>query len=121
MEYKRLTEKVNKGQVKFILKDGENPIEKFQNALNRLAELEDKIEQGTLIFAPKYKVKQFVYSVFYVYSKEPIKGQIECFDFYTQKYLVFFGDEIGSEWCLESELYKSKAEAKKRLKELQNG
>ena len=48
MEYKRLTERVNKGQVKFILKDGENPIEKFQNALNRLAELEDKIEQGTL-------------------------------------------------------------------------
>ena len=50
MEYKRLTERVNKGQVKFILKDGENPIEKFQNALNRLAELEDKIEQGKMIF-----------------------------------------------------------------------
>lgn len=48
MSYTRLTERVNKGQVKFILKDGENPIEKFQNALDRLAELEDKIEQGTI-------------------------------------------------------------------------
>lgn len=56
MSYTRLTERVNKGQVKFILKDGENPIEKFQNALDRLAELEDKIEQGTLKEIPENAV-----------------------------------------------------------------
>lgn len=109
MEYKRFTEKVDSGFVSEL---------DCRIAYNKLCEIEDKIEQGTLIFAPKYKVKQFVYSVFYVYSNEPIKGQIECYDFYTQKYLVFFGDEIGSEWCVERELYKSKRLAQKHLKEV---
>lgn len=72
MKYDRLTERVNKGQVKFILKDGENPIEKFQNALDRLAELEDKIEQGTLIELP-CKVGDTVYRI----RKKPYKAVLE--------------------------------------------
>ena len=41
MEYERFTERVNKGQVKFILKDGENEIIVFESdGLKGEAEIE---------------------------------------------------------------------------------
>lgn len=122
MEYKRLTERVNKGQVKFILKDGENPIEKFQNALNRLAELEDKIEQGTLIELP-CKVGDTVYEVFKCHIPPFIKEtKIEKIVI-SEKGLrlrlarnSFYETAISS---LGKTLFLTREEAEKRLKELQ--
>lgn len=66
---------------------------------------------------PKFKLKQYVYGVL---GTDVVKGQIDVFDFYTQRYLVFFGEDIGGEWCVGSELYTSKNEANKRLGEIKN-
>lgn len=89
--------------------------------LHRLAEFEDKIENGEIIFAPKYKLKQIVYWV--IYDNIYWKGQIEGFDVFTQKYLIYFddNDDIGfcEAWCCESELFATKKQAQARLKELQ--
>lgn len=123
-KYERLTERVNKGQVKFILKDGENPIEKFQNALNRLAELEDKIEQGTLIELP-CKVGDTVYRITQSY-RDGIKVTT-----YTVKEIIIDkkgvsylaialkgASSIVSKAKLNS-VFLTREEAEKRLKELQ--
>lgn len=113
MEYKRLTERVNKGQVKFILKDGENPIEKFQNALNRLAELEDKIEQGTLIELP-CPIGTIVYYIASYEKKIGLFGKRKlCYDIMKFPFTLEMLDTYGNNWFL------SDKEAEKRLKEIQ--
>ena len=115
MEYERLTERVNKGQVKFILKDGENPIEKFQNALNRLAELEDKIEQGTLIELP-CKLGDTVYQTdgVRVYQGEIIEISL------TPKHFIFTADIVCfDERAIGTRVFLTREEAEKRLKEMQ--
>ena len=58
-EYKRLTERDKNGFVEFEECEkcdycGSAGGDSFENAINRLAELEDKIENGTLV--PKYSV-----------------------------------------------------------------
>ena len=81
---------------------------------HRIAELEEQLKNAIV---PKFKVGQMVYSPLDL--QDIYKGQIDVFDYYAQKYWVFFGDDIGCEWCCESELFKTKKEAQAKLKELQ--
>lgn len=78
---------------------------------------------------PKYKYHQIVYGVF---NTDIVKGQIDAYDSYTQRYFVYFGgfngkfnedpvECFGSEWCCESELYSSKASALKSIKKRSEG
>lgn len=55
MEYKRFTERVGKGIS--VKETSTNDNRSIWNAIERLAELEDKIEQGTLIELPKMPFK----------------------------------------------------------------
>lgn len=115
MSYTRLTERVNKGQVKFILKDGENPIEKFQNALDRLAELEDKIEQGKLreVLFKKGDIL-FMTDGINIYEIEVrYMTVIEDKIIYCTPYIDFDERAIGNS------VFLTREEAEKRLKELQ--
>lgn len=79
----------------------------------RIAELEEQLK-GCI--RPKFKKGQMVYSPLDL--QDIYKGQIDVFDYYAQKYWVFFGDDIGCEWCCESELFKTKKEAQAKLEEL---
>ena len=133
-DYKRLT---NRGS-EYCTNDGENDIiieldeNRYENPqydlnnicekLNRLAELEDKIENGTLVLSPKYKLKQKVYLLM---CGNIISGTIDGFDIFKQKYLVFIDDTndygelgFGNEWFFERELFPTEAEAKAKLREL---
>ena len=130
MSYTRLTERVNKGQVKFILKDGENPIEKFQNALDRLAALEDKIEQGTLIELPiPYGTElHFLWSREHADKPQPPRV-------HSTKEWIFKVRDDGKMWLSSNDIpvgyygeylhklgktvFLTREEAEKRLKELQ--
>lgn len=66
MKYKRLTERVGKGVA--IKETSRNDNMSIWNAIHRLAELEDKIEQGTLIELP-CKVGDTMYKLCSVNSK----------------------------------------------------
>lgn len=65
---------------------------------------------------PKFKYEDYVYAVFT--DTDIFKGQIDVFDYYTRRYLVFFGEDIGGEWFGESRLFTTKAEAKAKLKKI---
>lgn len=80
----------------------------------KIAEIEEHLKNAVI---PKFKIKQTVYSM--LGFTEIFKGQIDVFDYYTQRYWVFFGDDIGCEWLYESELFRTKKEAQAKLKELQ--
>lgn len=99
--------------------------ERFIATYNRLAELEDKIENGTLVLSPKYKLKQKVYLLM---CGNIISGTIDGFDIFKQKYLVFIDDTndygelgFGNEWFFERELFPTKAKAVAKLRELKGG
>lgn len=53
MKYERLTTKDEEGNWMIWEDDYSHPFEALQVAIERLAELEDKIEQGTLIELPR--------------------------------------------------------------------
>lgn len=57
MKYERLTYK--SGNAICIKETSANDNKSIWNAINRLAELEDKIEQGTLVFREKPKKKYY--------------------------------------------------------------
>lgn len=68
---------------------------------------------------PKFKQSQ---AVFIVFENDYLKGYVDCFDFYTKKYLVHYPDEVlGDDWCSENEIFASKAEVEAKLEELKNG
>ena len=125
MEYKRLTERVGKGIA--VKETSKNDNMSIWNAIEHLAELEDKIEQGTLIELP-CKVGDTVY---YVCDYGSVVG--ECVSLEIGKVSAFAiqrnhiwievnyedglrmhhrADEIGKTVFLTCE------EAEKRLKEL---
>ena len=118
MEYKRFTEKVDSGFVSEL---------DCRIAYNKLSGIEDKIEQGKLIELPckvgdtcylvyeglgnmcrvEYKIKEVkIDNIYYIGDNEffTIMGEYSC-------YTVKFGKEI----------FSTREEAEKRLKELQNG
>ena len=81
----------------------------------KLAELEDKIENGTLVKLPKYKLNQKVY----VLPLNNSIGTIDGYDLFKHKYLVYIecGDEFGklgfgNEWFTEQELSATKPKPK---------
>ena len=91
-------------------------------AVDRLAELEDKIENGTLVLPPKYKLKQKVYLIM---GGNITSGIIDGFDFFKRKYLVFIDDindygrlGFGNEWFFEEELFLTKPKVLAKLREL---
>lgn len=136
MEYKRLTQWTENG-ASLILDNPQSAeaaraqlMEKFKLACNKLAELEDKIEQGTLIELP-CKVGQDIY---YITDKRKIVHRIAR----EYRYLVDLGWEITAtlwetkrtgELCLRTSIIHSeeigktafftREEAEKRLKEIQ--
>lgn len=130
--YKRFTERDEFDNADIIGVDTQTLCEKLSyeelnrttRALNCFADLEDKIQNGEIIFTPKYKLKQKVY---WVFDKDTYwKGQIDGFDIFTQKYLVYiekyFGDNddigFGNTWCSEEELFATSKQAKAKLNEL---
>lgn len=78
------------------------------------AELKQKLENAIV---PKFKKGQNIY-FFEKFNNEVIKGEIDMFDYYTERYLVFINDNFGSDWYLEEELYAIKKEALRKVEEV---
>ena len=107
-EYKRLTTKDEEGNWQVWEDDYSHPFEALQVAIDRLAEFEDKIEQGTLIELP-CKVGDTVYLI-------EMDWDEDCKSFYyiTETDFMFqYLDYFGA-YC-----FLTREEAEKRLKELQ--
>ena len=120
MEYKRFTERVGKGIS--VKETSTNDNRSIWNAIERLAELEDKIENGTLIELP-CNVGDTVYEVFKDHIPPFIKEtKIEKIVI-TEKGLrlrlarnSFYETAVSS---IGKTLFFTSEEAEKRLKELQ--
>ena len=79
---------------------------------NRIAELEEQLKNAT----PKFKYHQVIYVL---YNNEIIKGEIDSFDYFNKNYLVFLMKfDLGNEWFYEHEIFATKEDALKKLKEL---
>ena len=119
-KYERLTERVG-NEVHELAWSGE--------LLHRLAELEDKIDNGTLVELPckvgdkvyhlsdkkicEEVVKQIKYSI-YNGEIDLLNSHIMTDDNYSKDYNFYRISKLGKS------LFLTKAEAEKRLKELQN-
>lgn len=117
MEYKRLTQWTKNG-ASLILDNPQNAeearaqlMEAFKLACNKLAELEDKIEQGTLIELPCVRERkgypnqyEAVYEINGVVQSCVVGSVKEGW-----RIIAYYGED------------RAKVEAEKRLKELQNG
>ena len=106
MSYNRITEKVGKSIV--IRETSTNDNKSIWNAIVRLAELEDKIENGTLVELPcKVGTK-----VFYIQM-----------DYNDDGILYYYVEEVEfGIWCMMywgEWIFLTKAEAEKRIKELE--
>lgn len=133
MEYKRLTEKT-RDCFQYDLKDFKHKIGEFGDydaffaysmAVKRLGELEDKIENGTLIELP-CKVGEIMYEVVEGIPIQEWKIKSICFDKAYPKGVIwaertrdfahwkFWVEDCGTKW------FATKAEAEKRLEEIRN-
>ena len=123
MKYERLT-KSYKGaplHTDMEVTDGDEIYE-------RLAELEDEIEQGTLIELP-CKVGDTVYKIMHVCGhRRIVEFEVSRISIYEKEVCIFFhkSKESWHEWCtkphhFEGNIFLTREEAEKRLKELQNG
>ena len=114
----RYNEKVLKHYMVDNLNNQQLGYEDIVNLLNqqgrRIAELEEQLKNAIV---PKFKYHQVVYAPFS--STDYYEGIIDVFDYYQKRYLVFFGDDVGNEWCYESEIFATKEEALAKLEELQ--
>lgn len=123
-EYKRLTERDKNGFVEFEECEkcdycGSAGCDSFENARNRLAELEDKIENGTLVELP-CKVGDTVYWVMdmNIFTCK-VKGfSYNCNDDMGLR-LLLQEIEPSVSFYLGKRLFFTKAEAEARLKESQ--
>lgn len=132
-EYKRLTKKV-KDCFQYDLKDFKHKTGEFGDydaffaysmAVKRLGELEDKIENGTLIELP-CKVGEIMYEVVEGIPIQEWKIKSICFDKAYPKGVIwaertrdfahwkFWVEDCGTKW------FATKAEAEKRLEEIRN-
>ena len=127
-DYKRLTERTKHGIAvldsgeRFVLSCGGYATTK---ALNRLAELEDKIENGTLMELP-CKIGDVMYEVIEGMPIQEWKIESICFNKVYPKGVIwaertsdfahwkFWIEDCGTKW------FVTKAEAKQRLEELKN-
>ena len=132
-DYKRLTTKDEEGNWQVWEDDYSHPFEALQVAIDRLAELEDKIEQGTLVELP-FKPGKNLYYVNVTDIETGNHGYVGngCPDIVSfQKnlkgeYLFCFRayfDAVGEEWFgledIGDTVFLTREEAEKRLKELQ--
>lgn len=121
-KYKRLTERVGKGICVKETSTSDN--RSIWNAINRLAELEDKIENGTLIELP-CKVGDTVYFVCETDNDELFidKGLIEGFS-YDEAGVLFKATykNLTSSWhtilSFGDGVFLTKVEAEKALAEI---
>ena len=138
MEYKRLTIRDNIGCFKYDLKDFKHKIGEFGDydaffaysmAVKRLGELEDKIENGTLVTVP-YAIGQEVYWVdkkgYFDVEKVKVSLITIRHDGSVDIRLNHYNDDGSYCSCFKYdpkyyELFDNEAEAKKRLEELRNG
>lgn len=90
--------------------------ERFMETYNRLAELEDKIEQGTLIELP-CKVGDIFYGIS---GKEVFKYMVLAIKLVRNNKIVLC-TVYDIEFILGKDAFLTREEAEKRLKELQNG
>ena len=133
MEYKRLTEKT-RDCFQYDLKDFKHKIGEFGDydaffaysmAVKRLGELEEKIENGTLVELP-CKVGDVMYEVIEGMPIQEWKIENICFDSVYPKGVIwaertrdfapwkFWVEDYGTKW------FATKAEAEKRLEEIRN-
>ena len=136
MEYKRLTEKV-KDCFQYDLKDFKHKIGEFGDydaffaysmAVKRLGELEEKIENGTLVTIP-YAIGQEVYWVdkkgYFDVEKVKVSLITIRHDGSVDIRLNHYNDDGSYRSCFKydpkhDELFDNEAEAKKRLEEIRN-
>ena len=116
MDYKRLTRKNKDGTtwVKCAVCDSQDKCDFTketccQELQDRLAEIEDKIEQGTLIEIP---TKEFVFHISKSKNGNYVVREISKY-YYMSVYACT--DDIMNKW------FSTREEAEKKLKELQNG
>ena len=136
MEYQRLTEKV-KDCFQYDLKDFKHKIGEFGDydaffaysmAVKRLGELEDKIENGTLVTVP-YAIGQEVYWVdkkgYFDVEKVKVSLITIRHDGSVDIRLNHYNDDGSYRSCFKYdtkyyELFDNEAEAEKRLEEIRN-
>lgn len=87
----------------------------LENEVEQLKHELEELKKNAIV--PKFKKGQNIY-FFEKFNNEVIKGEIDMFDYYTERYLVFINDNFGSDWYLEEELYAIKKEALKKLEEV---
>ena len=108
--YKRLTVRLSNGKIGCLQEYSQNDL------INRLAELEDKIENGTLFELP-CKVGDTVWYIknygFGRYKVEDMK--VAGFNFSQYESTIWV---VGTYEEESSHIYKTKAEAEAKLKEL---
>lgn len=133
MKYQRLTKKV-KDCFQYDLKDFKHKIGEFGDydaffaysmAIKRLGELEEKIENGTLVELP-CKVGEIMYEVIDGIPIQEWKIESICFDrahptgvIWAERtrdlaHWKFWIEDCGTKW------FATKAEAEKKLEELKN-
>ena len=138
MEYKRLTIRDNIGCFKYDLKDFKHKIGEFGDydaffaysmAVKRLGELEDKIENGTLVTVP-YAIGQEVYWVdkkgYFDVEKVKVSLITIRHDGSVDIRLNHYNDDGSYCSCFKYdpkyyELFDNEVDAKKRLEEIRNG
>ena len=138
MEYKRLTIRDNIGCFKYDLKDFKHKIGEFGDydaffaysmAVKRLGELEEKIENGTLVNVP-YAIGQEVYWVdkkgYFDVEKVKVSLITIRHDGSVDIRLNHYNDDGSYCSCFKYdpkyyELFDNEVDAKKRLEEIRNG
>lgn len=137
VEYKRLTEKT-RDCFQYDLKDFKHKIGEFGDydaffaysmAVKRLGELEDKIENGTLVTVP-YAIGQEVYWVdkkgYFDVEKVKVSLITIRHDGSVDIRLNHYNDDGSYRSCFKYdpkyyELFDNEVDAKKRLEEIRNG
>jgi hypothetical protein len=121
MEYKRLTEKDEEGNWTIWEDDYSHPFEALQVAIERLAELEDKIEQGTLKEFNDNLIGETVFGIQQdTTGKFHFEGASNTLIGFTSNGIVTWNDVYSyNDYFMDGFWFFTSEEAEKRLKELQ--